>query len=206
MKIKTFSQKLRPSKLLLLRLLSVLAISALLLAGCSRDSSSGTPNRETAEDIREQIVTETGIDLVPLDFFDWDLTLSDLAGQVVVMHFWASWCVPCTEGFSAILDASNNLPVEDVRFISVNLDDYLDEESYISALDFLSFSNAQIENYQLQHDLLEIYSFFGLENIPTTIIYARSGSEQGRLGNEGDLFEPLLLQAINQALAVPLEE
>lgn len=194
-------QKWQPSNFLI-----VLLIATLSLFGCSDDSSSNTTADKTAEEIREEVVAETGIDLIPLDFFDWDLQLSDLAGQVVVIHFWASWCGPCIESFPALLQGAQDYPEHQVRFISVNLDDYQSEEAYISALDFLMYSDSRIENYHMLQDQFEVYQFFGLENIPTTHVYTRAGSAQARLGNEGDLFEPALRQAIDQALAIPLEE
>jgi thiol-disulfide isomerase/thioredoxin len=183
-----------------------LATISLFASGCTNDSSNSTAVIQSAEEVRAQSIIETGVDLIPLEFFDWDLELSDLAGQVIVMNFWASWCIPCLESFPTMLDISSRYSSNDVRFITVNLDDYLDEYAYISALDFLSSSRAQIENYHLEQDLFEIYQFFGLENIPTIIVYNRSEDEQTRLGNEGDLLEPLLVDAINQALDLPLGE
>lgn len=181
------------------------AFLSVFISACSEPTptSSSTTN-QSAEEIRAQVFTETGIDLIPLDFFGWDLDLSDTAGQVVVMNFWASWCFPCLDSFPVMLDISKRYSGNNVRFISVNLDDYEDEDAYISALDFLSSSNADIENYHLQQDLTEIYQFFGLENIPTIIVYNRAGDEHSRLGNEGDLLKALLVDSIDQALALPI--
>ena len=186
---------------------AIIILCSAALASCSQDTSDSTASisiNQSAEEIREEIFTETGIDLVPLDFFGWDLELSDLAGQVVVMNFWASWCIPCLDTFPTMLDIATRYPPEDVRFISVNLDDFEDEDAYISALDFLNSTDAKIENYHLQHDLFEVYQFFGLENIPTIIVYNRFEDEQNRLGIEGDLLEPQLVYSIDQALALPL--
>ena len=184
----------------------VLVIVGLVLAACSDDTPTSSATNQSADEIRAEVFLQTGIDLVPIDFFGWDLELSDIAGQVVVMNFWTSWCIPCLDSMPVMLDISENYSANDVRFISVNLDDYEDEDAYISALDFLSSTNARIENYQLQQDLFEIYQFFALENIPTIIIYSRAGDEYSRLHNEGDLLPALLSDAINQSLALPIEE
>lgn len=178
----------------------------MFLSACSEDPSTGDTTNETAEEIRQQIVMQTGIDLIPLDFLGWDLQLPDITGQVVVMNFWASWCFACLDSFPVMLDIASRYPSSEVRFISVNLDDYENEDAYISAMDFLASSNADIENYHIQQELTDIYQFFGLENIPTIIVYSRAGDEQARLGNQAELLEPILVGAIEQALARPLEQ
>jgi thiol-disulfide isomerase/thioredoxin len=188
-------------------LISSLTCFSFLLSACSESPDLGNSISESAEEIRSEVAQESGIDLIPLDFFEWDLQMSNIGGQITVMDFWATWCIPCIERFPAMVELSNHYPRDKVRFVSVNIDDFTDEDAYISALDFLTVVGADFENYQLQQDMFDIFNFFGLQSIPAVTIYDTSGTEQVRLtGIEPrDLFtEEDIVAAIEDLLAQPL--
>ena len=188
-------------------LVSSLTCLAFLISACSETTDSGNSISESAEEIRSEVAQESGIDLVPLNFLDWDLQMSNIGGQIVVMDFWATWCIPCIERFPAMVELSNHYPRDKVRFVSVNIDDFTDEDAYISALDFLTTVGADFENYQLQQDMFDVFNFFGLESIPAVTIYNTSGSEHVRLTGTDprDQFtEEDIIAAIEDLLAQPL--
>jgi cytochrome c biogenesis protein CcmG/thiol:disulfide interchange protein DsbE len=71
-----------------------------------------------------------GVDTVAPDFslttFQGEtLNLADLRGQVVLVNFWASWCIPCEEEADFLEQAHRTLVDEGVVFIGV---DYVDTE------------------------------------------------------------------------------
>lgn len=52
--------------------------------------------------------------------------LSELRGKVVVVNFWASWCIPCEQEAPALENAWRHYKDKDVVFIGV---DYVDTET-----------------------------------------------------------------------------
>ncbi len=53
------------------------------------------------------------------------IALADLKGQVVVINFWASWCVPCEEEASTLESGWQQYREQGVTFLGI---DYVDTE------------------------------------------------------------------------------
>jgi len=71
--------------------------------------------------------------LIAADKKPSDLTLHDLSGKkvqlrdyrgkIVVLNFWATWCVPCREEMPMIVEAEKTWAAKGVSFIAISLDD-----------------------------------------------------------------------------------
>jgi cytochrome c biogenesis protein CcmG, thiol:disulfide interchange protein DsbE len=49
--------------------------------------------------------------------------LSDLRGQVIVLNFWASWCVPCRREATALQQTWDSYRDKGIRFVGVTYQD-----------------------------------------------------------------------------------
>jgi thiol-disulfide isomerase/thioredoxin len=62
-------------------------------------------------------------DLTLRDLSGKKVRLSDYRGRVVVLNFWATWCVPCREEMPMMVEAGKTWVTKGVTFIAVSLDD-----------------------------------------------------------------------------------
>jgi len=51
------------------------------------------------------------------------LSVSDFAGEVVVLNVWGSWCGPCIAEAPELNEASRRLAGDDVQFVGINIRD-----------------------------------------------------------------------------------
>ncbi len=52
-----------------------------------------------------------------------DFSLTDHTGKVVVLDFWATWCVPCVRAMPAYLAATSDIDPDKFLFVAVNQDE-----------------------------------------------------------------------------------
>jgi len=73
-----------------------------------------------------------------------DFSLQALHGNIVVLDFWASWCVPCIYELPALEYIVEEFKAERVRLIGINLD--RSEDDFRSAVETYEISYLQIYN------------------------------------------------------------
>ena len=97
------------------------------------------------------------------------LRLSDLRGQVVLINFWASWCLECRNEAPDLEATWRQYKDRGVMFIGV---DYLDTEKY--ARDFLNLYGVTYANgVDIQQRIARGYRITG---VPETFIVDKRGS------------------------------
>jgi len=96
-------------------LYGLLALAALLLGILAQRWMSGesaVPGNTAAP----ERVNLRDLDGNPRDFAEWK-------GKVVVLNFWASWCLPCREEMPEFVRLQTELGEKGVQFIGVALDE-----------------------------------------------------------------------------------
>ena len=124
-----------------------------------------------------------------------EVSLPSLRGQVVVVNFWASWCVACRAEHPALLGAERQYRDSGVTFVGV---DYQDSTSAATA--FLDQLGRGGGNYRYVTDpgsraALE----FGLFGVPETFVIDRSGAVAAKI--TGGVTYPLLSGVIDAVQA-----
>lgn len=101
------------------------------------------------------------------------LTLSDLRGQVVLLNFWASWCLPCKGEMPALQHAYSDYHDLGLEIVAVNATDQDSEQN----------ARAFVEEYQLSFPIPmdvdgSVSQKYTLRGLPTTFFIDRQGQIQ----------------------------
>ena len=104
----------------------------------------------------------------PLTTADIDLNLSSYNGKVVIVDFWASWCVPCRRSFPWMNEMHDKYADYGLVIIAVNVDRSADD-----AARFLAKYPARFQIVYDPHG--QLAKEYGVEVMPTSIIMDRTG-------------------------------
>jgi cytochrome c biogenesis protein CcmG/thiol:disulfide interchange protein DsbE len=99
---------------------------------------------------------------------DATLDLTTLRGRVVVLNFWASWCVPCREEAVALEATWQRYRDRGVVVLGVNVQDLVPEAE--------RFLKETRTTYSVVRDRDNtVYRAYGLTGVPETFFIDRSG-------------------------------
>jgi len=105
-----------------------------------------------------------------LTYFDGSsVQLSDLRGQVVVVNFWATWCLSCKDEADDLEKTWRAYQDQNIQFIGV---DYLDQEpknlEWIEYYDITYPNGPDIQG--------RVYNAYGVQGLPETFVIDQNGT------------------------------
>ena len=116
-----------------------------------------------------------------------------LAGKVVLVNFWATWCHPCQSEIPALSKAYDKYKSKGVVFLGVMMDN-------VDSQQLLNFQSDYEMTYPVvrsNSDLMVSYNY--PDALPTTFVYDRSGKQV--LSHVGPLRESDLDSLLGQLVA-----
>lgn len=125
---------------------------------------------------------------------DQGISLTDLQGEVVVVNFWASWCVACREEHPAFNAAAAAYQEAGVQFVGVV---YQDKESAAKA--FLDEMGRGEDYIQLTDPGSRLAIDLGVFGVPETFFIDREGRIAAKI--TGPSTFPLLARVLDEMLA-----
>jgi thiol-disulfide isomerase/thioredoxin len=166
------------------------ALSAGLLTGCP-DKGTITPDPEPAAEAApaadDAQRTEVSVTLQPLDPQNFSTMLAEHRGKVVAIDFWATWCVPCREGFPQTVSWARNYDDGDVIVMSISLDEHENEGA---ALEFLQEQQAEFPNYISSVGAADAaFEAFDIDGgaVPHFKVFDREGQLFKKFGGDPDM-------------------
>ncbi|HET6325498.1 MAG TPA: TlpA disulfide reductase family protein [Planctomycetaceae bacterium] len=209
-----------------LLLMCVVAVAAWAIAGCTGQESSATsstasvsaaknppqasvgeataatPSRPTAA----SETTSTAVTVEPASPEELKKFIASQRGKVVLVDFWATYCLPCREKFPRTLALAKKYGDQGLTAISMSMDS--PEPSYQKQIrEFLQKQNSEIKNFANRLEDTDA-AFAALDIVggalPHYKIYSRDGKVRKQFGGDPD--HPFAEADIEQAVVAALKD
>jgi thiol-disulfide isomerase/thioredoxin len=115
-------------------------------------------------------VTET-VDFTAKDISGNNITLSKFKGKVVLLDFWATWCLPCREEIPNLIQIKNELKDKAFEIVSIALEKDSDEK----AVKFVKEHNMNWVHIINKEKTKKIADDYKIKYIPTMHIIGKDG-------------------------------
>lgn len=124
-----------------------------------------------------------------------NLQLNEYAGKVIVLDFWASWCVPCRRSFPWMNEMQQKYADQGLVVIGVNLDNDSDDAA--------TFLQEYPVKFRIVYDTdKELAREFDVQAMPTSYLIGRDGEivdmHLGFKVKQQNEYEAAILEALNQ--------
>ena len=104
------------------------------------------------------------------------LNLNDYKGNLILLNFWATWCLPCKEEMPSLDLLHENKDLDNLKIFPINVG----QENFEKTSNF--FQDLKIENLKIYFDSpVTLAKKLGLRGIPTTILVNKDGLEFARI-------------------------
>ena len=105
-----------------------------------------------------------------------NVNLDDFKGKLVILNFWATWCVPCKEEMPSLDDLQSNSKLSNLKIFPINIG-----QEDISKSEYF-FKELNIKNLNIYFDApITLAKKFSLRGVPTTILFNKKGEEFARI-------------------------
>ena len=129
--------------------------------------------------IKNLVIHKQNKKLKNITFLDVDnkpINLNEFTGQLVIINFWATWCVPCKEEMPSLDNLKNLKAFENLKILPINVG-----QEDIQKSKFF-FDDLKIKNLELYFDnSIKLAKTFTLRGLPTTVIINKEGDEFARI-------------------------
>ena len=114
--------------------------------------------------------------LIFMDMNQKDVNLDDFKGKLVILNFWATWCVPCKKEMPSLDDLQSNTKLNNLKIFPINIggENLSKSESF--------FKELNIKNLDIYIDApITLAKKLSLRGVPTTILFNKQGREFARI-------------------------
>jgi thiol-disulfide isomerase/thioredoxin len=160
----------------------------------------------TAVEAADKPAEPAKISIQAVDKAGYEKVLKSQKGQVVLVDFWATWCVPCLKAFPHTVELHRKYGPAGLTVVSVSMDD---PDAEADALKFLEQQKAQFTNLRSRQGAeAEAVEAFDIDGgaIPHFKLYDRTGKLHKKFvsGDDAKPFGPQDIEAaVRELLTAP---
>tara|TARA_B100001175_G_scaffold32784_1_gene23934 strand:- start:2019 stop:2549 length:531 start_codon:yes stop_codon:yes gene_type:complete len=148
--------------------------------------------------IKNLVIHKQAKKIDKIEFFNLNnesMFLHEFKANIVIINFWATWCVPCREEMPSLNNLKANKSYESIKFITVNIgnDSLEDIQSFFNEL---NINNLKIFTGKSG----ELAKTFKLIGLPTTIFVNQEGKEFARVIGSIDFEDVKFLDWLNRQI------
>ena len=140
------------------------------------------------------VVHEEPLEIKELKFKDFnfnDVDLTNKKGNIMILNFWATWCVPCKKEMPSLAELSKKYP--EVTIYPINLEKPNKEKTR----NF--FENLDIKNLKIYFDPeFNLVKSFNMRGVPTSILIDKEGKEFARIIGEIDFLDKFFINFLKK--------
>jgi peroxiredoxin len=122
------------------------------------------------------------------------ITLANYRGYVLVMDFFATWCIPCKESIPHMIEMNRKYGRQGLQILGVSVDEGNDRE----VKDFIA---ARRINYPVAIAGDEMQADYGLRSIPTIYVISKKGVVAGKFQGYSDQTAKAIEETVKRLLA-----
>ena len=146
--------------------------------------------------LKNIVIHEEPLSIKELKFKDFNLNDVDLTnkkGNIMILNFWATWCVPCKKEMPSLAELHKMYP--EVTIYPINLEKPNKEKTK------KFFENLDIKSLKIYFDPeFKLVKSFNMRGVPTSILINKKGKEFGRIIGEVDFFEDSFINFLKEYL------
>ncbi|HEX6464022.1 MAG TPA: redoxin domain-containing protein [Vicinamibacterales bacterium] len=138
--------------------------------GSQAQSQQATPDAPPIEGCTTKVVPAK-LNFTLKDLDGKKIKLAEFKGKIIVLNFWATWCVPCKTEIPEFVELQKQYEPEGVQFVGISVDD--------TVAKLTPYVEAQSMNYPVLqgkgHD--EVLDAYGpVQSLPVTYVIRRDGT------------------------------
>ena len=105
-----------------------------------------------------------------------NIDLANYKGKLLILNFWATWCVPCREEMPTLDLLQSDFRLNNLKIFPINIG----QEDLLKSVNF--FKELSIKNLDIYYDpAVTLAKKFSLRGLPTTILIDKEGKEFARI-------------------------
>ena len=142
------------------------------------------------------VVHKEPIEIKELKFQDFNLNEVDLTekkGNIMILNFWATWCVPCKKEMPSLDELSKNY--SEILVYPINLEKPNQDKTQ------KFFTDLEISKLNIYFDpKFSLVKLFKMRGVPTSILIDKNGKEFARIIGEVNFLDESFINFLKKYL------